>query len=163
MTSTTTILFFQDAIEMHPCSQKKSLTLSIYFLVKKQLAAYPEDCCCASVRVCMSICFRRGAIGWACLCSAALYADAHVDRARHLSVRHTEGTGIGYDLGYTTVASFLSPVTPWAGKWTPFLDLRGHVFNDGKAAANAGWGVRYLTPSRVLGSHIYYDYRNTAH
>ncbi len=35
------------------------------------------------------------------------------------------------------------------------------MFNDGKWAANAGLGARYITRSRVWGANAYYDYRDT--
>ena len=44
----------------------------------------------------------------------------------------------------------------------PFVDLRGHAFNDGKFAANAGLGLRYIC-NYVYGINAYYDYRNTHH
>ncbi|MCX6990947.1 MAG: inverse autotransporter beta domain-containing protein [Chlamydiae bacterium] len=46
-------------------------------------------------------------------------------------------------------------------KSLPFLDLRGHVFNDGRFAANAGIGYRHLCNNYVFGGNVFYDYRNT--
>ncbi|MDE3045922.1 MAG: inverse autotransporter beta domain-containing protein [Verrucomicrobiota bacterium] len=43
----------------------------------------------------------------------------------------------------------------------PFLDARGHVFDNGKWAANAGVGLRTLKGTRAYGINAYYDYRNT--
>lgn len=77
------------------------------------------------------------------------------------TVRHIESRGIGYNQGYTTLDAFFSPIKPFGDAWVPFLDLRGHLFNNGRPAANAGIGVRYLTCSRVWGSNAYYDYRRT--
>jgi len=80
-------------------------------------------------------------------------------RPMRLAVRHIEAKGIGYRKGYTTLEGFF----PWVGdNWIPFLDLRGHVFNDGKFAANAGLGLRYAN-SRIWGANVYYDYRKTHH
>jgi trimeric autotransporter adhesin len=79
-----------------------------------------------------------------------------------MTVRHIEGKGVGYNQGYTTLEGFFTPSEPWKNSWMPFLDLRGHVFNSGQAAANAGVGVRYLA-SRVWGVNTYYDYRKTEH
>lgn len=75
-------------------------------------------------------------------------------------VRHIEGGGIGYSRGYSTLEAFLA-TDP--GQWNamPFLDLRGHIFNDGKFAGNAGLGARSILGSRVYGANVYYDYRNT--
>lgn len=75
--------------------------------------------------------------------------------------RHIEPGGIGYGEGYTTLEGFFSPTRPFSGDWVPFLDLRGHLFNDGKPAVNAGTGVRYISCSRVWGINAYYDYRKT--
>lgn len=83
--------------------------------------------------------------------------DSH---SMQIGVRHSQGEGIGYHHGYTTIESFLSP-RHCVGSLSPFLDLRGHVFNNGKFAANAGVGLRYLTRSIAWGINSYYDYRNT--
>ncbi len=67
--------------------------------------------------------------------------------------------GFGYDHGYGTLSAFLSP----NGKRTfqPFIDLRGHVFDNGKWAANAGLGGRVSFDKVVLGLNAYYDYRDS--
>ena len=39
-----------------------------------------------------------------------------------------------------------------------FLDLRGHIFNDGRGAANGGFGVRYIGNSQVWGINTYYTF-----
>ena len=74
------------------------------------------------------------------------------------SLRHIESGGIGYEYGYTTFQAFLA-TDP--NKWpvTPFLDARGHVFNNGKWAANVGVGLRSFWKSFVYGLNAYYDYR----
>lgn len=83
-------------------------------------------------------------------------------RPYRATVRHIEGGGIGYEDGYTTLETFFaSSPTQWVV--TPFLDLRGHIFNNGKLAANAGIGVRTLWANRVYGINTYYDYRNVGH
>ncbi len=78
-----------------------------------------------------------------------------------VAARHIEPGGIGYNQGYTTLEGFFSPMRPYGDVWVPFLDLRGHVFNNGRTAANAGVGVRYIACSRVWGLNSYYDYRRT--
>lgn len=83
-------------------------------------------------------------------------------RPLRLSFRHIESNGIGYEQGYSTVEGFFAPFSPLKDAWLPFLDVRGHIFNHGKLAANAGLGLRYLT-SRVWGVNAYYDYRNAKH
>lgn len=82
-------------------------------------------------------------------------------RPMRITVRHIEAGGIGYNQGYTTLEGFFSPSKPFLDRCIPFLDVRGHVFNGGKYAANAGAGMRYLRSSRVWGWNAYYDYRNT--
>ncbi len=75
------------------------------------------------------------------------------------AIRHIESGGIGYEHGYTTFeAFFASDPSQWGV--TPFLDARGHVFNNGKWAANVGAGLRTLWKNRAYGVNTYYDYRN---
>jgi parallel beta-helix repeat protein len=77
-----------------------------------------------------------------------------------ISARHIENKGIGYNTGYTTLEAFLAaPTDLWAVM--PFVDLRGHIFNDGHWAANGGVGLRSLMKDRVYGAYAYYDYRDT--
>lgn len=83
-------------------------------------------------------------------------------QSMHIDVRHIEPKGIGYKDGYTTLELFLMPNCEWMCFY-PFLDFRGHVFNDGKFAANGGIGGRYLSDCRVWGVNAYYDFRQTHH
>lgn len=79
-----------------------------------------------------------------------------------ITVRHIEANGVGYNQGYSTLEGFFAVPKPWNNAWLPFLDVRGHIFNNGKPAVNAGLGVRYLD-SRIWGVNAFYDYRNTKH
>lgn len=79
-----------------------------------------------------------------------------------MTLRHIESGGIGYEDGYTTLEAFLAS-DPSQWKLTPFLDLRGHVFNNEKWAANVGIGLRALWGNRAYGINTYYDYRNPGH
>lgn len=81
-------------------------------------------------------------------------------KSMRVGVRHIEGRGIGYTNGYTTLEAFLA-APPELWPVMPFMDVRGHVFDNGKLAANAGLGLRGLAWNRVFGTSIYYDYRNT--
>lgn len=83
-------------------------------------------------------------------------------KAYRLDIYHTEGTNIGVKKGYTSGSLFFSTEV---GAIRPFIDLRGHVFNDGKPALNAGFGVRTFSEAAqmVFGGNIYYDYRRTKH
>jgi hypothetical protein len=76
------------------------------------------------------------------------------------SVRHIEQGGIGYNQGYTTLQAFLAP-DPTQLSILPFVDLRGHVFDDGRFATNVGLGIRALVGCRIYGGNVYYDYRHT--
>lgn len=78
-----------------------------------------------------------------------------------VTARHIEKGGVGYDSGYTTLQGFLIADPDLA--LTPFLDLRGHIFNDETWAANAGVGVRKILGNRIYGMNSYYDYRGTKH
>ena len=84
-----------------------------------------------------------------------------VNSKESVSLRHIEGGGIGYNQGYTTLDGFFAYDLNESA--VPFLDLRAHVFNDGKLALNTGLGFRYLPKERIYGFHAFYDYRNTSH
>ncbi len=77
-----------------------------------------------------------------------------------VTLSHIESNGVGYSQGYSSLNGFLiRPAS--ADVWVlPFIDLRGHIFNNGKQAANGGLGVRFLG-SRIYGLYAYYDYRKT--
>ncbi len=77
-----------------------------------------------------------------------------------VAVRHIEGGGIGYNQGYTTFEGFFAPA-PDQVRIMPFLDLRGHVFNDGYVATNVGIGFRSTIGSRIYGFNGFYDSRDT--
>ncbi|MCE5318051.1 MAG: inverse autotransporter beta domain-containing protein, partial [Parachlamydia sp.] len=81
--------------------------------------------------------------------------------APRLYISHVEGDTVAYRGGYTSLGLFAAP-TGWGnGNWKPFLDVRGHVFNNGKTAANLGGGLRYYSSclNSVFGVNSYYDYR----
>lgn len=91
--------------------------------------------------------------------SRPLSSCEYGQRPIRFTFRHIEGKGVGYNRGYTTLECFFSPAQLLKNEYMPFLDLRGHLFNNGKTAANAGIGMRYLGESRVWGANAYYDYR----
>src|SRR5579872_5012888 len=76
--------------------------------------------------------------------SCDCYSGPHPSK---VDVRHLEYSGIGFDQGYSSLDLFLSNTNPWLGNSIFFLDLRGHIFNNGKPAANVGGGWRYLFES----------------
>ena len=78
-----------------------------------------------------------------------------------LWLSHIEGRGIGYHKGYTTIGAFFEPCQLKTCGLQPFLDVRGHYFNDGKWAANVGVGTRWWDDclQRTFGVNVFYDYR----
>ena len=78
------------------------------------------------------------------------------------NLSHIESKGVGYNQGYSTLSGFF---TLQANSFLSFLDMRAHVFNDGKWASNVGLGTRYLldSSSYMVGVNGYYDYRKTKH
>jgi hypothetical protein len=77
------------------------------------------------------------------------------------AIRHIEKGGIGYNKGYTTFEGFFA-TDPKKNLTIPFLDLRAHVFNDGKLATNIGLGFRKNAGCLAYGLNAYYDYRKTS-
>lgn len=77
-----------------------------------------------------------------------------------ITARHIESKGIGYDQGYTTIEGFF-PFYNGLNDWILFLDARGHIFDNGRPAVNAGLGMRYLISNTIWGVNSYYDYRKT--
>jgi len=78
------------------------------------------------------------------------------------SAQHRFGRGVGYKDGYSSLDFFYAPFNQTC-VGLPFLDIRGHVFDNGRWAANAGLGWRYLGPSScwIWGANVYYDYRRS--
>lgn len=77
-----------------------------------------------------------------------------------LYLLHSEPGGIGYEEGYTTFAFFGAPYG--LNTCYPFLDLRAHLFNDERWAANGGVGFRTEIAHRIaVGFNGYFDFRDT--
>ena len=81
-----------------------------------------------------------------------------------LTIRNTEGRGIGYNHGYSTLEGLIFPIHTDNNLW-PFLDLRFHYFNNNEFSANGGIGVRYNADKQkiIYGLNVYYDYRSDHH
>ncbi len=80
--------------------------------------------------------------------------------ASRIALRYRAPEDFGYNDGFTTLAFFISPT--WQRPFQPFVDLRGHIFNDGRWAANAGLGGRFsFCGEKILGFNAYYDYRDS--
>lgn len=80
-----------------------------------------------------------------------------------IAVRSLMGNGIGFDRGYSSLDLFLSgEVHPY---WRLFADMRGHLFDDDRWAANGGIGVRRQGATRnlIAGANLYYDFREAHH
>lgn len=77
-----------------------------------------------------------------------------------VQIEHIEGGGVGYNTGYTTLRGFFAK-NPYFDTTIPFLDIRWHVFDNGKMASNLGVGLRSLDKNRIYGIYAFYDYRNT--
>ena len=77
-----------------------------------------------------------------------------------LQAGHSEGKGVGYDVGYTKVVAVLGPEYR-IGSFLPLLQVGGLVFDDGKAAATVGLLGRYLPNSfcEIFGLDLFYDFR----
>lgn len=96
-----------------------------------------------------------------CTMTSTLRADSTNLQA---TISHLEGRGVGYNRGYTTAELFVMP--GWLGNENiyPFIDLRGHGFDNRKLAANAGLGIRMQSINNYcLGINFYYDARQAYH
>lgn len=88
-------------------------------------------------------------------------SDCVEETPSRITVRHREHEGVGYDTGYTTLEAFLTP--NWVSYFQPYADLRGHVMNDGKFAANVGLGVRGAPIEELaIGGNVFFDYREVS-
>jgi hypothetical protein len=86
-----------------------------------------------------------------------LGSSLHAVESR-IEVRHREAGGVGYNTGYTSLDYFLMT----EGENMEFLlDLRGHVFNTGQGAGNAGVGLRWpiREKKQMIGANAFYDIR----
>lgn len=91
----------------------------------------------------------------ALLLTSTACADVH----SALSFRHRESQGVGYHQGYSTADYYL---TSHHNNLEFLLNLRGHVFNDGKGAGNGGFAFRHSLndDSSRIGANLFYDVRD---
>ena len=78
---------------------------------------------------------------------------------------HTEGKGLGYSQGYSTLDISLFEHF-WNEDVVSFLDFRGHLFNKGTHAYNVGLAFRWLDPcykNIIWGVNTYYDFYQQRH
>ena len=92
-----------------------------------------------------------------CSDEAIEYANGNELFEQRISLAHAEGSGLGYAIGYSSAKLFLSQSFQ---RFTPFVDLRGHLFNNDRYAGNAALGVRYLDSclGQIWGVNLAYDY-----
>jgi len=80
-----------------------------------------------------------------------------------LYLSNTEGRWLDNTQGYSSVEILAG--TPFCknNSLFTFFDVKGHFFNNGKIAANAGLGVRYkrCDSLNIFGFNTFYDYRKT--
>ena len=90
-------------------------------------------------------------------------ADEQVLSPRRVYISHLAGKGLGFPSGYSSLGVFLGQNSHQGDRNESFVNVIGHVFNNGKKAANAGIGRRYMfTPERkVYGINAFYDYRTS--
>lgn len=84
-----------------------------------------------------------------------------------LYIDHVEGRWLDNSEGYTSFGSFLAlqELDVKCYDVFPFLDVREHVFNNGRTAANLGGGFRFIDRKnyKVFGINAFYDYREKHH
>lgn len=90
----------------------------------------------------------------------SMFAQDQCVKSKQLWIRHTEPKGVGFREGYTTLEAFLMSSEEMGGFY-PYLDARGHLFNNMKGAANLGVGGRWWNRDRIWGANFYYDVRNS--
>ncbi len=80
------------------------------------------------------------------------------------SLSHTEGNWLDNHEGYTSIGTFSELPFFETCSFTPFIDVRGHFFNDGKTAANVGIGFRFQKEGRseIFGVNAFYDFREAS-
>jgi Inverse autotransporter, beta-domain len=102
--------------------------------------------------------FFKFLIGAFLCVGALLQSDQDIHFQQLITLSHVEGKGLGYSKGYTSLDMFMGSLL-CESEFAPFIDLRGHVFNNGRLAGNAGAGLRWLNiPCRqVWGINAFYD------
>ncbi len=91
------------------------------------------------------------------------HKDIKTPPSFRFAFKHREANGIGYDQGYSSLDGFF--LFSSMGNWYPFFDVRAHLFNEGRPAANLGFGLRYLPDSihAVFGINGFFDFKSTSH
>ena len=79
-----------------------------------------------------------------------------------MQLMHHTTKGMGSHTGYSSADFFLLPHENEGHDFIPFINARGHLFNDGEIASNLGFGGRFPTSFWNFGSNLFYDYRQMA-
>lgn len=90
--------------------------------------------------------------------------DDIFSRCYPLSISHTEGHWFDNRIGYTSINFFWSLPIGVNSNYFSFVDVRGHVLNNGKTAGNLGGGIRLVNDcnrSTIFGVNAFYDFRKT--
>lgn len=150
---------------------------------KKSIAPPPKESCCDPVEEipplgsydcidcegnnlnCIDNCIDCAELGVFCPYDAGrVLCPDPIPWPKRIAIRHVQGwgEGIGFGTNYSTLELFCAPDYR-LGRILPFLDLRGHRFDNNLYAANVGVGVRYIPGTdcfcEMLGFNIYYDFR----
>lgn len=76
-----------------------------------------------------------------------------------LTLSHHCGRGVGHR-GYSSADFFF--IKAMDSKFSPFLDARFHVMDDGRFASNTGTGCRFVYDNFSVGGNFYYDFRQSS-
>lgn len=95
--------------------------------------------------------------------SAPTHKSIKTPHSFRFAFKHREANGIGYDQGYSSLDGFF--LFSSVGNWYPFFDVRAHLFNSGRPAANLGLGLRYSPDSirAIFGINSFFDFKSTSH
>jgi len=94
--------------------------------------------------------------------------DANGEFWQPLSIRtaYQTGTGIGRNVGYSTIAAFYCPEAV-CDTITPYLDVRLHYTNKKRWAGNFGVGAQKVLQTcdstSLVRGYVYYDFRNSSY
>ncbi|MCP5492072.1 MAG: inverse autotransporter beta domain-containing protein [Chlamydiales bacterium] len=95
-------------------------------------------------------------------CAGTLFASCAEFQSKRIELGAREWKGMGYETGYESARIFLAP--SWTKPFSPFLDARAHILNDGRFASNFGLGARCaLNSNWATGINAYYDFRDAKH
>lgn len=93
------------------------------------------------------------------ICAECSIYDNSIFQKTRVELGYNIGKYISIDEDYSEIGIF-APLSLSNCCFTPFVDIHGYRFNDGKWAASTGIGIREkISEDSVLGINIYYDCR----